>query len=449
MSKKGNGEKKSRKVGKIILKIFGVIAAVIAVLCCIGIIATVISNKANIRLAKSFSAVENEDRVLPVLKDGYWTFTTDRDLKIMQLTDVHIGGGWMSAKKDAMSINAVASMVTAEKPDLVIITGDISYPVPFQAGTFNNMNGAKIFASLMETLGVYWVPLYGNHDTEAYSFYSREQLSEFYGGDDLKYCLFQSGEKEVDGYGNSAILVKNSKGVITQSLFLFDSHSYTDGDYFGALWKYDSIHENQIEWYKNLVTDFNAQNADAIEKGYVTEEEKAEALKNFGTVPSLAFYHIPSEEFLTAWKEYCANGRQDTEDVKWIYGTAGEGGRVICCGTHPDNLFETMQELGSTKGIFCGHDHLNNFSLDYKGIKLTYGYSIDYLAYFGLDKMGTQRGCTLITVSPDGKFAYEGSNYYQDKYKALAGNTKEDVTMQDLDENAQPDDPIFKAKTAN
>lgn len=443
MRKKEN-VKGNRRAGKIILKILGIIAAVIAVLSCIGIIATAVANKNNIQLAKSFAKVENEDQILPVYKDGYWTFTTDRNLKILQLTDVHIGGGWMSAKKDSMSINAVASMVTAEKPDLVIVTGDISFPVPFQAGTLNNKNAAKIFAALMESLEVYWVPVYGNHDTEAYSLYSREQLSEFYGSDDLKYCLFEAGSEEVDGYGNSAILVKNSKDVITQSLFLFDSHSYTDGDLFGIFWKYDNIHDSQIEWYKKLVGEFNAQNAKAIENGYADGEEKNEALKNFGTVPSLAFYHIPSEEYMTAWKEYCENGRKDTENVKLIYGTAGESGRVICIGIHPDNLFETMQELGSTKGIFCGHDHLNNFSLEYKGIRLTYGYSIDYLAYSGISKIGTQRGCTIITVSPDGSFTNEGSSYYQDKYQVLSGGTKESVTMQDLDKEANPDDPIFK-----
>lgn len=434
---------KKRK-SKTALKILGIIVAVIAVLSCIGMIATAVSSKANMQLASSFSKVENADQILPDYKDGYWTFTTDRDLKIVQLTDVHIGGGWMSAKKDSLAINAVASMVTAEKPDLVIVTGDISFPVPFQAGTLNNKNAAKIFAALMESLEVYWVPVYGNHDTEAYSLYSREQLSEFYGSDDLKYCLFQTGDENVDGYGNSAILVKNSKDVITQSLFLFDSHSYTDGDSFGIFWKYDNIHENQIEWYKKLVGEFNAQNAGAIEKGYDTEEEKNEALKKFGIVPSLAFYHIPSEEYMTAWKEYCANGRKDTENVKLLYGTAGESGKVICIGIHPDNLFETMQELGSTKGIFCGHDHLNTFSLDYKGIRLTYGYSIDYLAYSGISKIGTQRGCTIITVSPDGSFTNEGSSYYQDKYQVLSGGTKESVTMQDLDKEANPDDPIFK-----
>lgn len=429
---------KKRTLKKAVLIILAVIFAVLLVTIIVSAIMNVSAKKKAINLATSFDAVSYEGQLVPEKDaDGYWCFTTDDDLKIMQLTDIHIGGGWMSKDKDSMSINAVAAMVSAEKPDLVIATGDISFPVPFMAGTLNNLNAAKIFASLMETLGVYWVPLYGNHDTEAYSLYSREKISDFYGSDDLKYCLFQAGDEDVDGYGNSAILVKNSKGVITQSIFLFDSHSYTDGDYFGAMAKYDTIHENQIEWYKNLVTDFNAQNAQAIEKGY-SAEEKQEALNNFGTVPSLAFYHIPSEEFKTAWDEYCDNGRQDTENVKHIYGTAGESNKVVYCGIHPDDMFETMLELGSTKGIFCGHDHLNNFSLEYKGIRLTYGYSIDYLAYSGISKKGSQRGCTLITVSPDGSFTNEGSSYYQDKYPTLKGNVKEDVTMQDLDAEAKP-----------
>ena len=59
--------------------------------------------------------------------DGVWTFTTDKDFRVMQLTDVHIGGGWMCTSKDTMALNAVAAMVTAEKPDLVIM--DITMPV--------------------------------------------------------------------------------------------------------------------------------------------------------------------------------------------------------------------------------------------------------------------------------------------------------------------------------
>lgn len=429
MKKEKNG--KGRKIGKIILKICGVIAAVIVLAAAVGAIATVIGNKANTKLAESFSAVENPDAITPELDaDGNWSFTADRDLKILQLTDVHIGGGWMSVKKDAMAINAVASMVTAEKPDLVVITGDIAYPVPFQAGTFNNLSSAKIFARLMETLGVYWIPVFGNHDTELYSYYSREDISKFYESDELKHCLFKSGDENVDGYGNSVINVKNSKGIITQSLFFLDSHSYTDGDFLGLLWKYDNIHQNQVDWYKEQSLKFSEQNRTVISSLYSADStEYKDAEEKYGDISSLLFFHIPLKEYRDAWTEYVDNGYNDTENVRYKYGLTGETGDAIYCGIGEDNLFETMQELGGGKGIFCGHDHLNNFSLDYKGIRLTYGYSIDYLAYSGIYKYGSQRGCTIITVRPDATFDCEKSNYYQDKYKALSGNTKEDVTM--------------------
>ena len=75
-----------------------------------------------------------------------------------------------------------------EKPDLVIVTGDIAFPVPYKAGTLNNLASAKVFAALMEKLGVYWTLAFGNHDTEAYSYYSREDISDFYENSGFKYC---------------------------------------------------------------------------------------------------------------------------------------------------------------------------------------------------------------------------------------------------------------------
>lgn len=416
-------EKKTKK-GKKALIILGSILGVLLVFVGVVTLISVIGNKANTERAQSYDPVVLEDRIVPEKdENGYWTFTTDRDLKVMQLTDVHIGGGWMSLKKDSMAINAVATMIQAEKPDLVIVTGDVSYPVFFQAGTFNNLSSAKIFAALMERLGVYWTVAFGNHDTEAYSFYSREQISDFYGNSGFEHCLFQKGPDDVDGFGNQVINVKNSKGIITQSLYIFDSHSYTDNDYFGIMWKYDNIHENQVEWYRDNVNMLNAQNNAKLKE--LNMEENSD-------IKSLAFFHIPLTEQRDAWYEYMENGFEDTENVKYIYGKAGEGKKIIYCGMGQDNLFETMQELGSTKGIFCGHDHDNNFSIYYKGIRMTYSYSVDYLAYVGIYKRGAQRGCTIITVSPDGSFDCKAENYYQDKYQAQFD--KEEVTIQDVTE---------------
>ena len=239
-------KKKDPKKKKRALIITGSILGVFALFVITVVMITIIGDKANIKRAESYDPVGIENQLVPEKdENGYWTFTTDRDLKIMQLTDIHLGGGWLSLKKDSQAINAVATMIQAEKPDLVIITGDMAFPVFFKAATFNNKLPAKEIAALMEHLGVYWTVAFGNHDTEAYSYYSREQISDFYGNSGFKYCLFQKGPDDVDGYGNQVINVKNSKGILTQSLYIFDSHSYTDGDFLGMMWKYDNIHENQ------------------------------------------------------------------------------------------------------------------------------------------------------------------------------------------------------------
>ena len=421
MKEKKQKDPRKKKTARIVVgSIFGVFALFVLTV----VMITVIGNKALIKRAKSYDPAVIENQLVPEKdENGYWTFTTDRDLKVMQLTDIHIGGGWLSLKQDAQALNAVATMIQAEKPDLVVVTGDMAFPVFFKAGTFNNLLSAKEFAALMERLGVYWTVAFGNHDSEIYSYYSREKVADFYGSPEFKYCLFQKGPDDVDGYGNQIINVKNSKGLLTQSIYIFDSHSYTDGDYFGIMWKYDNIHDNQIEWYRDNVNLMNKQNNARLKELGMPEDSD---------VKSIAFLHIPLPEQRTAWYEYMANGFKDTEDVKYVYGKAGEGKKIIYCGQRQDNLFKTMQELGSTKGIFYGHDHDNNFSIYYKGIRMTYSYSVDYLAYSGINKRGSQRGCTIITLSPDGTFDCKAENYYQDKYQGQFG--KEEVTMQEVTE---------------
>lgn len=406
-------EKKLRKKkrGKIALIVLAVIIAVIAVILAACAIMNGVSVKSNQNFIHSIEAVEYENQLTPVLaEDGNYTFTTDEDFRIMQLTDIHLGAGCLSIKKDNMAINAVAAMVSAEKPDLVVVSGDIAFPVPFQAGTMDNKNSAMLFAELMEQLGVYWCPVFGNHDTESYSKYTREEISEFYSGDEYPHCLLQPGPEDVDGFSNYIVNVKNTQGKITQSIIMLDSLSYVgERAIDGIILKYDKMHDNQIEWYKQQIAS-------------LTEENGGETPK------SLAFFHIPLIEYKDAWTEYIENDCNDTENVKYYYGKLDEPGDMICCAEENSGFFDAAQELGSTQGIFVGHDHLNNFSLDYKGIRLTYGYSVDYLAYFGIAKYGAQRGCTMITVSPDGSFDTVLENYYQDKYAAV--NEKESVKME-------------------
>lgn len=424
----GKSTKNGRR--KKVLKITCIVFLVIGILVCINMFANTMTNKSSTEFASSFASVKNENAVIPQKdSDGNWTFSTDRDLKVLHLTDIHIGGGWLSAKQDKMALNAVASMITAEKPDLVIVTGDIVYPVPYESAALNNLPPHKVFATLMETLGVYWIPTFGNHDTEFYSFYTRTEISEYYSNENLKYCLYKAGDENIDGYGNSVINVKNSDGIITQSIFTIDSNAYTGTGLIDIIkMDYDNIHENQIAWYKKTVEKNTEYNNNLIS----SMENKDELLIKYGKLNTLLFFHIPIAEYRDAWFEYVENDYKDTENVKLIYGTAGEEDRIVYNSNIPDQLFETMQELGGRHGTFCGHDHLNNFSIEYKGIRLTYGFSIDYLAYSGISKLGSQRGCTVITVKPDGTFDCSAENYYQEKYTSVSENVKEEVTMQEL-----------------
>ena len=417
-------EKKKGRGRKVLLSLLIVVLAVALVTACANVwVVNEGKEKAN-----SYGTVVFEEQLVPEKdENGDWVFTTDREFKVIQLTDVHLGGGYMSHKKDLMSLNAVATMITAEKPDLVIATGDIAYPVPFQAGTFNNKSGAVEFAELMEKLGVYWTVNFGNHDTEAYTYYSREKISEFYMNEEFEHCLFEAGPENVDGYGNHIIKVKNSKGIITQAFVMMDSHSYTDGDIFGAMWKYDNIHQNQVDWYESEIKRLNNENAEAI--GKLPDNEKAKAEQLYGTVKSLAFFHIPLVEFKDAWTEFTENGFKDTENVQYIEGIIGETGKRVYSGIGEDELFEAMLRLGSTKAMFNGHDHYNNVTLKYKDIIFSYGYSIDYLAYIGISKEGSQRGCTIITAKPAASFKIDKYNYYSDRYD-IEGFEREAVTMQ-------------------
>lgn len=353
----------------------------------------------NFDYAESFEKIAyDENRLVPTEDADGWIFNTDRALKVVQLTDIHIGGGFLSKSFDRKAMNAIAAMLTYEKPDLVVLTGDMVYPVSFQGGTLNNEISTKLLITLLEQLGVYYAPLFGNHDTEAYSTHTRDQIGDVWSDDGLEYSLFKKGPEDVDGVGNYIIKVKNNQGVVKNALFCMDSNDYRKDDLLGITGNYDNFHDNQIEWYKSKVNEIDAYNK-AI--------NPAEPM-----FTSLAFFHIPLEEFGIAWEEYKANG--NTDDVIHI---SGEHREPTCSSPFADDFFETVLELGSTKAIFCGHDHINNGTIEYKGVKLVYGMSIDYLAYVTTAFTGFQRGCTVVTVDGE-EIEVSHENYYQDKYES-------------------------------
>ena len=316
---------------------------------------------------------------------GVYTITNDddSDFKILQLTDIHIGGSLLSYDKDLKALKACFKLIEHTKPDLVVVTGDLSFPMGVMSFSFNNTAPVQQFAAFMRNTGVPWAFTYGNHDTESMAILNEIGLDELYRSlswDTSKNLIYPYSQPEAWGRNNQLIEIRNHDGTLNQALFLIDSNAYT-GD---GLNKYDFIHDDQVEWYKEQVLRLNA------------EEGR--------TVSSMGFFHIPLQQYKTAYELY----ESGSNEVKYFFGSNDEKMiNKICCSEYPSALFDTAKELGSTTAFFCGHDHYNNMSLEYQGIRLTYGMSIDYLVMPGIARDTKQRGGTLITCHPDSSYDIE------------------------------------------
>ena len=354
------------------------------------------------------------DRIVPEIDEqtGYYTFTTDRELKVMMLTDIHLGGGFWSYKKDRKTVSEVIGMLQKEKPDLVILDGDNTFAVPGPVynggGTLNNYMAARDVIEIFNHEGVYFSTVFGNHDTEVFGYTGRQKLGELYMSDRFEYCVFDQNftdGEELPTVTNQIMLVKNSKGDITKALLLVDSNAYVDDSIRAVLeWDYDIIRDSTVEWAEK-------------------------SIKELGSPKTVAFFHIPTSEFRIAYEELDANGWKDTENSKYISGVWDEliddtvdsriwHGGITRKGplADIDKFFETMgpDGLGVLEACYCGHDHVNNAMVNYKGVDLCYGYSIDNLAYTDINYSGLQRGATIITIMPDGTRKTEYRNAYLD-----------------------------------
>ena len=310
-----------------------------------------------------------KNNVTTIIKDE------GRPFKILQLTDIHLGAGWVSSKKDKLALQAVKKLIDASNPDLIVITGDMFYPIWPLTGSSNNLRGAKMLGNVLKEAGKPWCFVFGNHDTEMTSRANKDGIADYY----MQYenCLFEKGEEGLTGCGNYCIRLETSDGNPCQLLMMIDSNQYTKKSFFSG---FDVIHEDQIEWYKKTVKE---QSGDGE------------------LLPSLAFYHIPPKEFKEGW-EKCFRG---DKDVIYHHGFVLEKDNYFGYPKETEGkFFSQMVEFGSCKGMFMGHDHLNTLSITYQGIRLTYGMSIDYLAYVPTAHWKTQRGGTIIEINDDGSF---------------------------------------------
>ena len=289
--------------------------------------------------------------------DEYFLTTEyKKDMRILQLNDIHIGD------KDDRQLHYKFMDLTIKEanPDLIVLNGDLF--------TFASRYTAKELFEFIDSHNVPWTCTFGNHDEQCY--FSVDWLTSYLNNFG-SHCLFKDIQDD-DVFGNANFVINLKQGnSVFESLVILDSNRYYFGDYFG----YDYIKENQIEWYENAI------------KRVKEKEGKL--------VPSLAFFHIPLLEFGEAWAAHEKN--PDDPNAKLIIGERGEN---ECPGKKNTGMFAKVKELGSTNGIFCAHDHLNDYAIEYKGVTLGYGVHSTNRIYGSEDMLGGM----VITLHEDHSF---------------------------------------------
>ncbi|MCY9662608.1 metallophosphoesterase family protein [Paenibacillus chondroitinus] len=281
-------------------------------------------------------------------------FREDQTFTITQFTDLHwIDGGTLDQKTRKL----MEDVLDAEKPDLVVFTGDViytGYVNPGNPGCEQPLEAFREAVHAAETRGIPWAVVFGNHDTE--TIITREDLMQAV----LKqpHTVTQRGPRDIHGTGNYALSIQGADGAAAAALYFFDSGNQSPVPHIQG---YDWIRSSQIGWYVENSRKLQAENAEQ-------------------TLPALAFFHIPLPEYKQVW------------DTEICYGSKHE---PVCCAPVNSGLFSAMVERGDVIGTFCGHDHINDYRGKLHGIELCYGRATGYNTY---GKEGFPRGARMIRL---------------------------------------------------
>ena len=319
-----------------------------------------------------------EHQTLSVVSESDDTVTLQKNdagaFKVLMFTDQHLDGNNKTSYK---TVDRMVDAIRSEQPDLVLVGGD-------NVTSGLNKKRANQFAQIFEQLGVYWGGVLGNHEGDNPYSIKRSEMVDIFATYD--HCVMRKGPEEIDGDCNYVIRLLGSDGKLMQTVFCLDTFDEIDEETAAAKTlipdksPYDGAHENQIRWYR----------------------ETAAALKETdGSYKSILLQHIPLPAYDKA-----------IETEPFLYGDKREN---ICSTCYENGLFAAIKETGVTQTVFCGHDHLNNFGVDYEGILLSYIEPSGYGAY-GLGRRGAPesewlQGYTVLDLLPDGTFSQRQERY--------------------------------------
>jgi UDP-2,3-diacylglucosamine pyrophosphatase LpxH len=256
------------------------------------------------------------------------------------------------AETDEPSVLLIERLIDKEKPDFVMMAGDC-----LSGGgneTAEQVKKAVANVSLaVEKKQVPWAMVFGNHDQEhaVKTGMDKEAVLDLYAGYPHNYNKERA--RGLTGAGNANLLIWDSAGKKPVfSLWLIDSGDAAPQDLpLPKGTKTDDwIRTDQIVWYW--------QTSRRLEEDYGRK------------IPGLMFFHIPLPEF---------------REMSLTLKTLGVRNEQECFSKVNSGMFAAVVGRGDVKGIFCGHDHENNYIGDWMGVKLGYDAVAGYKGYPHID----------------------------------------------------------------
>lgn len=165
----------------------------------------------------SVSVVQHNEHTITYNDEtGVYTIVSSaEDFKILHLTDIHLGGSLYSYSKDIKALKAVYAEIEHTQPDLVIVTGDLTFPLGIMSLSLNNSAPVSQFAAFMRNVDILWAFTYGNHDTESLAILSETELNELYKSLSYKTSgnlLYPYVQPDISGRNNQLIEIRNTDG---------------------------------------------------------------------------------------------------------------------------------------------------------------------------------------------------------------------------------------------
>ena len=240
-------------------------------------------------------------------------------------------------------------LVDTARPDLITLTGD-------QTWSNENLVSLKRLVRFLDSLKIPYAPVFGNHDygnQKDSAVLSQRACCDVY--ENGKYSLFSRGPTNIGTLGNYAVNIVED-GEAVKTLYMLDS---------GYL---DALTDGQIGWLKWTAEGIKAAT------GYYVE--------------GMCFMHKPLPEYALAYRAYTRGEAEAIGDVHVHYSLAG---------TAQNGFFDEAKRL-NVKDIVCGHQHGNDFTLVYEGVRLTFALKTGELGGFWRDETVNLSGATFFTL---------------------------------------------------